>query len=838
MPGHATTRVRLFGLVGLAAFLFACVSVVDLFLPHPYDGVVLEADTPGQLMVAAVTPGSGADIAGIEAGDRIVGIGREVLRSTRHAAHVLEQHSIGEQIPYLVETRWGRKEKLVELGQRQIASIGYLSAVLLGLTFFLLGMFVLLQKPLDGAAQIFFLLSVLFLLFLVCRLRPLSYSDLDLLTLRVGTLALLLLPGAFLHFFLIFPRPVWEPPRAILARLHYDAPRLRVAIATLYLSPAGVYLVAQAVSAFRQSDLILVSGAPRVNWIVLGVYMVLGLAALAFNAHRATRPNVRRGAGLVFFGALFGLVPFLVFTVAFPSLRYDERLLYYGVGPLILVPLTFTYAIVRFQLLDIRVILRKSLFYTAATALVTAIYAVGIATFNWIFHGTQIAQATYFPVIFALAIVLGLEPIRRRLQGPVDRFFLGDLSKLQSAIVEMGESFSAHVDPGELVTDLVDRLPRRLGLEYAALYLRSDDHLDRAAGPRVLPESFRLTPELEKFTRRAGAVVLLEQEVGDPRITPIVRDRIEDLIDRGVEIAASLASPRRPLGFVLLSKKSSQLAWENAELELLRGLFAQAAMALETSLLLDERTRQAEMERELKIAASIQESLLPSHVTFAPGWEGAARCRPAHHVGGDFFSQLSPGANSSRALVYGDVAGKSVPAALMMMAAQEILYALSLTFFEPERLLQLANQRLYELRRRSFVALGYLAPGDGGRLRYVLAGQPELLCRRANGQVEELPLAEYRLPLGAFAHSNYVTLEVELEPGDLVFGCTDGILEARSSGGEFFGRDRLASALAHGPSDPAGTVADVLDAVMRFTGDEALYDDMTLVAVRRRPEGR
>ena len=72
-------------------------------------------------------------------------------------------------------------------------------------------------------------------------------------------------------------------------------------------------------------------------------------------------------------------IAFIVLAVAFPSLLNTERFLFYGVVPLILVPITFAYAIVRFQLMDVRVILRKSLMYTVTTAVITAIYALGIA---------------------------------------------------------------------------------------------------------------------------------------------------------------------------------------------------------------------------------------------------------------------------------------------------------------------------------------------------------------------------------------------------------------------------------------------------------------------------
>jgi serine phosphatase RsbU (regulator of sigma subunit) len=419
----------------------------------------------------------------------------------------------------------------------------------------------------------------------------------------------------------------------------------------------------------------------------------------------------------------------------------------------------------------------------------------------------------------------------------VDRFFLGDQARLQDTLLEMGEALRAQVDPAEPVRDLVHTLPRRLDLRFAALYRPEGAELVRVAGPEHLPERLPGRRALHDLLQAEGSIARVgELDPAEPELDDLLRL----LEDRGVEVLGELASPRNRLGLLLLSGKSSQLAWERKELELLRGVLSQAAIALETSRLLEERTRQAELERELEIAAEIQSSVLPERVALAPGWRVAAVCRPARHVGGDFFSELPTGRNGHdgpRALIYADVAGKSVPAALMMMAAQEVLHSIAMTHPEPELLLELANRRLYQLRRHSFVALGYLAAAERGRtLTYVLAGQPGLLRRSRVGRVDELPLDPDRLPLGALLDAPHRPLAVDLEPGDVVLGYSDGVIEASSPTGEFFGVERLVAALERGPAEPEGAIHTVLDAVDRFTGGHPPYDDLTLVAVSRQPE--
>ncbi len=831
---RADSLSALLGL-GALAFLLAVLSIGDMFLPRPYDGVVIEADAPGRLVVRQVVPGSGAARAGIQPGDRILGIDRELLRSPAHAARQLNRFRVGETVPYFIEGPGGVRELPIQLGPRRIGGTSYLYACGLGFAFFGVGLFVLLQRPGQRASEVFFLMSSLFMLVLICRLRPASYSLVDTFVLSAGTMALLLLPAAFLHFFLIFPEPAWPKLGAALGWQPATA-GFGALIGVLYTLPPVVLLAALAAEGGRLEHVSLISGAPAANWWVLSAYLLLGLGLLGYGASTLEDRRRRQGALLVLAGSVFGLLPFLVLAVGFPALVHTEKFLFYGVVPLVLVPVTFAYAIVRFQLLDIRVILRRSLLYTATTALITAFYAAGIAGFHWLFRETPWVDSPYWPIVLALAILLLFEPLRRRFQGVSQRFFFAERSLLQRAAREIGESFVAQQDVRAGLERLVGELPRMLGLHFAGLYLDRDGRLWRQSGPSSLPAELPHAEALGGSLWRSGGLERLGS-LGRLQRSPQTAELLDHLLGAGVEVLGVLGSSRRRLGLLVLSQRAGQLSFEDDDLDLLRALLHQASMALEAQALLEERTRQAELERELEIAASIQASLQPSSLRLGEGWTVAAACRPARQVGGDFITELPGPSDGSRALAYGDVSGKSVSGALVMMAAVEILHSLALTARDPVELVRLANRRLYNLQRGGFVALGYLAPAlDRGGLHYLIAGQPQPLKRALGGAVEELPLPDHRVPLGALMVDDYRILAVSMTPGDVVLGYSDGVVEARSPEGEFFGAQRLISALASGPAEPQGLVQWVLAEVERFTGGTELYDDLTLVAVARQPE--
>ena len=183
------------------------------------------------------------------------------------------------------------------------------------------------------------------------------------------------------------------------------------------------------------------------------------------------------------------------------------------------------------------------------------------------------------------------------------------------------------------------------------------------------------------------------------------------------------------------------------------------------------------------------------------------------------------------------MAGKSVSGALMMMAAHEALHSLALTQPLPAELFSLTNRRVYGLGQRNFVALGYFCVHeDGETLCYLVAGQPAPLIKRLDGQVAELPLPTHRIPIGALPEGDYSPLQVAVRPGEIVLGYSDGVTEARSADGEFFGTDRLRDVVAGFRGKPEDLVQEVLSAVETFARGVLQYDDLTLVAVGRQSE--
>jgi serine phosphatase RsbU (regulator of sigma subunit) len=840
------SRARSPGLVslltfGVAAFLVACLSILDMFLPRPYDGVILDPDR-SEIVVRSLAPGSGAATAGVQSGDRIAGVGREVVRSASEVEQVLQSHRIGERVPYLLERGGTLLEVVVELGPRQLGTTSYLYACFSGFLFFFIGLYVLWQRVEEsagGPSRVFFALCTLFLLFLVCRLRPASYSWVDGVVLTTGTLSLLVLPAAFLHFFLVFPRRLkltlvspsepWEGSggrllRAVERFVNESPSFFRV----LYLLPPLFYVLTLLLGSLFGVRIRLVSGAPISSWVLMGDYLVLGLLALLGSLLRAQEVRERRQIATVFIGTVLGVTPFLVFGVVLPSLLRTDRYLFWGVVPLALVPLTFAYAIVRFHFFDINVIVRKSVLYTLATAVVAGIYGLGIAASTLLFSGSS----PYFPLLLALAILAIFDPLRRRLQGPVDRFFFREVYDARRAVEEVSAGVAREFSIEGLEALLATRLSEVMHLEWAALYVREGKVLVSQTAPppleRELSTRLLLVEELTLQHEPVRPGVLEPLKALDPDSRRV----LEQFGAAGLRLLVPLRTRGQLHALLALGPKRSEEEFGSDDLQLVRTLANQGAVALENARLLRERGRQLELEKELEIARRVQFALIPPHLPSPPGWQVAASCVPARQVGGDFYDALTDGGDGSVALVVGDVSGKSVSGAMLMVAAREVLHTAVLGGASPERLFEVANQRLYTPQHRLFVALAYILLQPQGTGLYALAGQPTPLLRRKHGTVEELLAPANRLPLGALKGVHWDVLSLSVEPGDLVLVYSDGVTDARDAAGETFGDERLQRVLAGVDGEPRVVVEEVMRAVEAFTAGSEPYDDITLVAAR------
>ena len=257
--------------------------------------------------------------------------------------------------------------------------------------------------------------------------------------------------------------------------------------------------------------------------------------------------------------------------------------------------------------------------------------------------------------------------------------------------------------------------------------------------------------------------------------------------------------------------------------------FNRMAMTLEEAR--DTEIEKERLEGELAIAHEIQARLLPSEAPQVPRTELAGLSLPAREVGGDYYDFIEM-PHGRVGLIVADVAGKGVPAALLMSSFRASLLAQDLND-EPAEILARLNGFLHKsVEPGRFVTafFGVLDPSNG-RFVYSNAGHNPPYWIHASGEMSTL--REGGLVLGLFGESRYEQAEVRLKAGDTLVLFTDGVTEAQNPDEELWGDDRfLQVVLRHVHSPCRRIVSEVLRELRRFAGDEVQSDDITLLLAR------
>jgi sigma-B regulation protein RsbU (phosphoserine phosphatase) len=256
-------------------------------------------------------------------------------------------------------------------------------------------------------------------------------------------------------------------------------------------------------------------------------------------------------------------------------------------------------------------------------------------------------------------------------------------------------------------------------------------------------------------------------------------------------------------------------------------------------LLALELSDRVTMKRDLEIAREIQQWLLPDAPPQVAGLDIAFISRPANTVGGDFYDAFlrdggGPGEAGRLLVVVADVAGKSVPAALLMATFQASFRALAAQPTTLPDLVAGMNRYSYEhsLHGLRFTTAFFAEINSEERtLAYVRAGHNPPVLRRADGDLERLDAGT--LPLGISLAQDFTPASVRFNTGDLLIIFSDGLVEAENSTLDEYGEDRLIAAVKAAPARTAGeTLKLLLSSVDAFVGTARQHDDVTLVVVR------
>jgi hypothetical protein len=237
-------------------------------------------------------------------------------------------------------------------------------------------------------------------------------------------------------------------------------------------------------------------------------------------------------------------------------------------------------------------------------------------------------------------------------------------------------------------------------------------------------------------------------------------------------------------------------------------------------------------QSELEAGRSVQRALMPQQSPSVPGWELWLMTRPANEVGGDLVDYLEIG-EDRYGIALGDVAGKGLKAALLMVKLQATLRALAADFTSLAGL----GAKLNTILRRdglpnSFASLVYLELQSGsGTVRLLNAGHmPPLILK--DGVIQET--AHGAVAIGVMSDATFTEQQIEFQRGDTLLIYSDGLTEAANAAGEFFGEQRVFALLGSFIGLSAPQIGErLVTAVDQFVGEARAHDDLSVIVLKR-----
>jgi hypothetical protein len=876
-------------MVGLALSLLISVGTVLELQDVPWTGMQFNPGSPpgGEERqaihaiaalrpggVTQVVPGAPADDAGIRIGDRILNVEEIPAYRVVRLRELSETLRVGYSVDFQIERQGEILDVPLVLGE-PLRSTGYLVGLISGfvgaLIFGAIGAVVVVKRPNDPRASLFFVMNVVFAAgyLLFSSVSSMAYGGLGMtdpegwgarywIVLGIYLVAGLLLGPLLLHFVLVFPkeRPVLRNRVPVLgwiyslAFLHFILAPIGMAyywfrnrlpgswnpdpIALVGLVAALVFIAGDFRRSARQRGW---SAAVRdkplagMTFLVVGVLALLlagDLATTLLVSDSATREVLRIttllivGMGSLMIIALvypiatcvalrrsyreadaeeraqvrwptWGTITALVGVsilalaafgssflgtgnVSYLWLDFAQKLLY------LLIPISFAFAILKYRLMDIELILRKAAVYSIFTGLVLVFYlalAGGLGGLLVRFLGIKSQWVLVIAVLIAGAVLV---PVRNRIQGFVDRRFFRSRFDYPETLRNLTTALRAMGDLRAIARVTAEQVQEAVRSRAVVVFVRQRGRGTLKAAAKIgLPDETieRLEIPVGIEALKSGGPILETERLPAP-LRRVARAEWVVPVRRGGEL----------LGAITLGRKLSASGFDDDDREFCTSVADQVAVALENVLL---RERGHEFDRALEI----QRHLLPKSLPRIAGYELAARWQPSATVGGDYYDVIDLGGDRF-GLCIADATGKGMPAALLMSNLQAAVRALAPGTDSPAELCRLINEILCGSGSASaFVSFFYgVLEARNGSLRYSNAGHNHPILLRRDGAVERLGVGG--LVLGAFPDREYGEAELRFAPGDRLLLFTDGITEAWRADEEMFGEERLLDVLRRG----------------------------------------
>jgi sigma-B regulation protein RsbU (phosphoserine phosphatase) len=576
-------------------------------------------------------------------------------------------------------------------------------------------------------------------------------------------------------------------------------------------------------------------------------------AILGVKSGTAKNPDSIRRLRILYIGAFVGLAPAMILaTIALVTgapfgASVPDTVIHFTILTTMVFPTALAYVVIVHKAMGVGMAIRQSLQYAFAQRAVIFIQmAIGTAVLFGLLEifsdpdkrRVDRVQWLAYGVLFLVFVRRGAD----RFRAWIDRRFFREAVDAERILADLGEHVRSIADRHDLLQTVSVKIGEALHIPKVAAFVRGEGGFMPAFATGY--EGGALALEFGNAGVLTCCIAALEKPQTvylDDKRSWLAREKIPEedakkLRNLHSEVLIPLRTKTAVEGFLSLGPKSSEAAYSPSDLQLLQSVAQQTALALDNSRLVEqvaaEVATRERMTREIEIAREVQFTLLPQAPPKIEGLDLAGHCRPAKGIGGDYYDFIPLEGERAIGLAIGDIAGKGIPAALLMAGLQAALRGQALAGSRDlAKVMANINKLIYESSPANRYATFFYGEYRNGAFAYVNAGHNSPVLLRKDGRIDRL---EKGGPvIGLMDIARFSEGSIDIREGDVFLGFTDGVSECMNPKDEEWDEKRVIEVLRSIRDASAGEiVTKVMAEADRFADGAKQHDDMTLIVMK------